>query len=96
MRSSQKGSVFQEEIMKKFEEMSELRSKIQRDRIEMALRIREILSPEQIQKFMQFKEQRKRNRKGHRKGNRRGKRRNPNSQINQQVPFAPLDAELAE
>lgn len=73
MKSTQNGSDYRNTVLAKVDELHNLKGETKRARIEMALDIREILNPEQIQKFMQIKLQRKDRRKG--RGNRNWKER---------------------
>jgi Spy/CpxP family protein refolding chaperone len=73
MQSNEKGDGYKSKVLSKLDELQRLKAQTKRSKVEMALSIREIMTPEQIQKFMQFRQQRK-GRKNGRGGQRQGRR----------------------
>lgn len=71
MKSTDKSDGFKDNLLSKFDELQKLKTQSQRKRIEMALALREILTPEQISKFQELRSQRK-GKRGKRGGRFRG------------------------
>ncbi len=68
MKATTKGAEYQSELLKKFETAENLKAEMNKNRFQMALEIRELLSDDQIQKFKGLDHHGKKFGKKHKRG----------------------------